>query len=123
MPKKRSKNYEDNLRKIRRMNLFSDFFMTICFDKNKELAEMVLKIILKKPRLKILTADTQVTLKNIRERSVRFDVLAEDGSGRKMNIEVQRRREGADPWSIARTIIKRISSYSIIEFFDENRLM
>ena len=97
MPRKRSKNYEANLHKIRRMNLFSDFFMTICFDKNKELAEMVLRIILKKPRLKILTAETQVTLKNIRERSVRFDVLAEDSSGKKINIEVQRKREGASP--------------------------
>ena len=97
MPKERSSHYVENLRQIRKMNLFSDFFMTICFDKNKELAELVLRIILKKPRLKILKADTQVTLKNILKRTVRFDVLAEDSSGRKMNIEVQRKRNGAHP--------------------------
>ena len=97
MPSKRSSHYEENLRQIRRMNLFSDFFMTICFDRKPELAEKVLRIILNKPKLKIISTDTQVSLINIRERTVRFDVLAEDSSGRKMNIEVQRKREGANP--------------------------
>ena len=81
MPSKQSKHYEDNLRMIRIMSLMSDFFMTVCFEKNQKLAEMVLRIILKKPRLKIISADTQVSLINIPKRTVRFDVLAVDSSG------------------------------------------
>nr|MCR5661639.1 PD-(D/E)XK nuclease family transposase [bacterium] len=97
MPSQRSEHYEEYLRSIAKMSLMSDFFMTICFDRKPELAEKVLRIILKKPKLKIIATDTQVSLTNIRERTVRFDVLAEDSSGRKMNIEVQRKRSGASP--------------------------
>ncbi|MCR5661714.1 MAG: PD-(D/E)XK nuclease family transposase [bacterium] len=97
MPKKRSKYYEENLRKIAKLNLFSDFFMTVCFDKKPKFAEKVLSIILNMPKLKVIDVKTQVSLTNILERTVRLDVLAIDSLGKSMNIEVQRDNAKAIP--------------------------
>ncbi|MCR5661320.1 MAG: PD-(D/E)XK nuclease family transposase, partial [bacterium] len=97
MPKKRSKYYKENLRKIAKLNLFSDFFMTICFDKKPRFAEKVLSIILNMPKLKVVKTKTQHSVTNILGRTVRLDVLAKDSSGKSMNIEVQRDKTKAVP--------------------------
>ncbi|MCR5662009.1 MAG: PD-(D/E)XK nuclease family transposase [bacterium] len=97
MPKKRSKYYKENLRKIAKLNLFSDFFMTICFEKKPRFAEKVLSIILNMPKLKVIDVKTQVSLTNSLGRSAKLDVKAQDRYGRNMNIEVQRKKEGAIP--------------------------
>ncbi|MCR5661539.1 MAG: PD-(D/E)XK nuclease family transposase [bacterium] len=97
MPKKRSKYYKENLRKISKLNLLSDFFMTLCFGKTPKLTEKVLSIILNEPGMKVTDVKTQVTLTNSLGRSARLDVKALDSSGRSMNIEVQRKKEGTIP--------------------------
>ena len=45
--------------------------------------------------LKVISAQTQHTIKNLQGRSVRLDVLAIDDSGRQINIEIQREDKGA----------------------------
>lgn len=97
MPQKRSKYYKENLRKLSKLNLFSDFFMTICFDKKPRFAEKVLRIILDMPKLKVVKTKTQYSATNILGRAVRLDVLAKDSLGRCMNIEVQRDNAKAIP--------------------------
>ena len=45
--------------------------------------------------MKVISAQTQHTIKNLQGRSVRLDVLAIDDSGRQINIEIQREDKGA----------------------------
>ena len=59
-------------------------------------AELVLRIVLDMPDLKVLDVRTQVFLENLLNRSVRLDILATDSNGRKFNIEIQRSDKGAE---------------------------
>jgi hypothetical protein len=82
------------LEKIRLMRLLDDTFMTKCLDGNIECVELMLRIILDKPDLIVLSAATQYSIKNLQGRSVRLDVYAVDGDGKKYNIEVERGDKG-----------------------------
>lgn len=55
----------------------------------------MLQIILEKPDLKVLDVRTQVFVENLLNRSVRFDVLATDSTGARINVEIQRSDQGA----------------------------
>lgn len=74
-----------------------DDFMTICFDNYIEGAELLLKVILDRDDLTVLSVKTQKELKNILGRSVWLDIYATDRQENKYNIEVQRSDKGADP--------------------------
>ena len=52
------------------------------------LQELVLRIVLEKPDLKVLDVRTQVFVENLLDRSVRLDILATDSTGAKLNVEV-----------------------------------
>ena len=88
---------EKNLERLKHFRLIDDTFMTQCFDQNPESIELVLRIALDKPDLKVEDVRTQVNGPNLLNRSVRYDVLATDSEGRKYNIEIQRSTEDADP--------------------------
>ena len=64
--------------------------MTKCFEDDIPCVELVLRIILNKDDLQVTEAHTQDFLANLRNRSVRLDVLATDSTGKKYNIEIQR---------------------------------
>jgi len=49
-----------------------------------------LQIVLEKPDLKVLDVRTQVFVENLLNRSVKFDILATDSTGAKINVEIQR---------------------------------
>jgi hypothetical protein len=82
------------LEKIRLMRLLDDTFMTKCFEGDTECVELMLHIILDKPDLIVLSATTQYGIKNLQGRSVRLDVYAVDGDGKKYNIEIARGDKG-----------------------------
>ena len=86
---------EADLQRLRGMRLMDDDFMTKVFDGHPECIELVLQIILDKPDLKVIQVQTQVFVENLIKRSVRFDVLATDTSGKMYNVEVQRADKGA----------------------------
>jgi len=88
----RQQKYQE---KIKAFRLMDDEFMTKCFENNIECVELVLGIILGRQDLQVIEVKTQVFVENLSNRSVRLDVLAEDGSGRKYNIEIQRAKKGA----------------------------
>lgn len=77
------------------MRLFDDDFMRAVFHENKEATQEVLRIIMDKSDLVVLTSMGQTELKNLFGRSTRLDVLAQDSSGKYYNIEVQRSEKGA----------------------------
>ena len=49
-----------------------------------------MQIVLEKPDLKVLDVRTQVFVENLLNRSVKFDILATDSTGAKINVEIQR---------------------------------
>lgn len=92
--KKFRQKYLDRIKKI---CLMDDDFFQVCFQNDIECTELVLKIIMGKEDLKVLTAQTQYTIANLEGHSVRLDVFATDDRGIRYNIEVQRSNRGAVP--------------------------
>ncbi len=91
----KEKRWQRYLVQIKAFRLMDDDFMTKCFEDNTECVELMLKIILNKSDLKVIEAKTQVFILNLKNRSVRLDVLATDNEGQKYNIEIQRANSGA----------------------------
>ncbi len=87
--------HQEDLQRLRGFRLIDDDFMTKCFDNSPECVELVLKIVLNKPDIKVLDVATQVHVANLLHRSVRLDVLATDDTGRILDIEIQRADKGA----------------------------
>ncbi|MBD5135687.1 MAG: hypothetical protein HDT39_06970 [Lachnospiraceae bacterium] len=83
------------LQRIRDFRLMDDDFMTKCFEENIEATELVLRIVLDKPDIKVEKIQTQYSMKNIKGRSLRLDIYAMDSTGKKYNIEIQRADKGA----------------------------
>ena len=54
------------LERIQKLNLLEDNFMTKCFEENVEATELVLRIILSKPDIKVNSIATQYSMKNLR---------------------------------------------------------
>lgn len=88
-------NKSEYLSKIQRFCLMDDTFMSKVFE-DKQCAELLLKIILKK-ELTVINSISQCSVKNLQGRSVRLDIYAVDDAGVHYNIEVQRSNDGAAP--------------------------
>ncbi len=86
---------DELLERIQKLNLLEDDFMTKCFEENVEATELVLRIILSKPDIKVNSMATQYNMKNLKGRSIRLDIYATDSVGKKYNIEVQKANIGA----------------------------
>ena len=84
------------LRRIQGFRLMDDRFMRACLEDNIPCVQLVLRIILDKPDLTVLSARTQHPLESLRgTRSVWLDVFARDSAGRLYNLEIQ--RKSVDP--------------------------
>ena len=88
---------KDFLEAIRKFRLMDDTFFNSCFDGQTDCMELLLRIVMRKPELKVIRMRTQREVPNIYGRAVRFDVFATDGKGTEYNIEVQRSDSGANP--------------------------
>lgn len=95
------RKHQEDLIRIRNFRLMDDDFMTKCFEDDPRYIELVLRIILKMPDLKVIHVRTQVFVENLLNRSVRLDIVAADSAGRRMNVEIQRGDSGAG-WKRAR---------------------
>lgn len=87
--------HQEDLQRLRGFRLLDDDFMTKCFEGEPKYIQLVLRIILEKPDLKVVDVRTQVFVENLLNRSVRLDVLATNIDGLKFNIEIQRADRGA----------------------------
>ena len=87
--------YQEDLQRLRGFRLLDDDFLTKCFEGDMASIELVLQIVLEKPDLKVLDVRTQVFVENLLNRSIRFDILATDNTGAKINVEIQRADKGA----------------------------
>lgn len=80
---------------LRGFRLLDDDFMSKVFE-DTACAQLLLNIILERDDLTVREVHGQYTIKNLQGRSVRLDILAIDQYGKRYNIEIQRRDEGAD---------------------------
>lgn len=92
----REKQHQEDLQRIRGFRLIDDDFMNACFDGYIEGTELLLRIILNKSDIRVNNVTTQKLMKNLTGRDIWLDIDADDTSGRKYNIEVQRADKGAD---------------------------
>ena len=81
---------------LRNFRLLDDTFFSQCFDGNNECTELILRIILDMPDLKVLRTNTQRSVKNLMLHEARLDAYAEDSRGNAYDIEVQRSDTGAE---------------------------
>ena len=79
------------------MDLFDDDLMSVVFDDNIEATELVLKIILKRDDIKVISVVGQREFQNpvVGGRDIRLDILARDNEEKYYDIEVQKKPEGA----------------------------
>jgi len=92
----REKQHQEDLQRLRGLRLIDDDFMNACFDGYTEGAELLLRIILNKPDIRVKSVKTQRRMKNLIGRDICLDIDADDDAGKEYNVEVQRADKGAD---------------------------
>lgn len=83
--------------KVQKMRLLDDEFMSVVFKNYPNAIQKCLRIVMKDPKLKVLTVNVQETKQSLVGRSVRLDVQVKDRTGRIFDVEVQRSDKGAAP--------------------------
>ena len=83
--------------RIARMTMLDDAFMTAVLDDNIEGTQIILRTILGKPSLCVVSQRVQRALKNLEGRTSVLDVFATDETGAYYDIEVQNASSGASP--------------------------
>ena len=78
------------------ITLMSDEFFNICMNNNIDAVQKIIRLILKRDDLKIITVETQKEIRSF-NRSLRLDVYAVDNDGKIYNIEIQVKNKGAEP--------------------------
>ena len=97
MEKNNHERTQELLEILRNFRLLDDTFFSQCFDGNNECTELILRIILDMPDLKVLRTNTQRSVKNLMLHEARLDAYAEDSrGGNAYDIEVQRSDAGAE---------------------------
>lgn len=69
--------------------------MNACFDGYTDAAELLIRIILNKPDIRVKSVKIQRRIKNLLGRDICLDIDADDETGKEYNIEVQRADTGA----------------------------
>lgn len=92
----KERQHEEDLQRLRGLRLIDDDFMNACFDGYTDGAQLLLKIILDKPDIRVRSVKAQRRMKNLLGRDVCLDIDADDEAGREYNVEVQRADKGAD---------------------------
>lgn len=88
--------HEEDLARLEILRPMDDDFMRCIFKNNTPLVQKVLRILLKKPDLKIIKSETQVDMKRlVGARSICLDALGSDDEGKEYDIEIQREDKGA----------------------------
>jgi len=94
-PQVLSSHKQDLQQWLQRCCLLDDEFLCKCFERNPQLIQFILRIVLERPDLQVQESFCQFSLQNLQGRSVCFDILAADTSGKQYNIEMQRANSGA----------------------------
>lgn len=94
----KEREHQKDLDRLKRLRPMDDDFMRGMLKDNQPLAEFIVRIILDKPDFRFIRFETQADMKRVTgARSVIFDGLGTEDSGRKLDLEVQRADKGAEP--------------------------
>ncbi|MCC8015790.1 MAG: Rpn family recombination-promoting nuclease/putative transposase [Eubacterium sp.] len=88
---------KQSLERLKLLRPIDDIFFRCIFKDNIPLTELVLRIILEKDDISVISAKTQFDLANLYGKSAMLDAVAIDSTGKTFNIEVQKQSEGAVP--------------------------
>lgn len=77
-----------------KLRLIDDEFMRKVFEGHDECVELVLRIVLDKPDLKVISSQVEYTITSLQGREIRLDIRAVF-DGKIVNIEIQRADSGA----------------------------
>ena len=89
--------YEEYRSGLKQMRMLDDTLMKCVFKGNKPIVELVLRILLQRDDLEVVSFTVSKEYKNLRGHSVCLDVFAVDKDGKHYDIEVQCDDRGADP--------------------------
>ena len=92
----KEKQHQEDLQRLRGLRLIDDDFMNACFDGYTDGAQLLLRIILNKPDIRVKSVKTQRRIKNLLGRDICLDIDADDEDGTEYNVEIQRADKGAD---------------------------
>ena len=92
----KEKQHQEDLQRLRGLRLIDDDFMNACFDGYTDGAQLLLRIILNKPDIRVKSVKTQRRMKNLLGRDICLDIGADDEDGTEYNVEIQRADKGAD---------------------------
>ena len=88
----------DVIKEIEEATLMDDYFMRAFFEDNISGTQIVLRIIMDKPDLIVMSVSVQEDFRGFDDsHGVRFDVYAVDSENRQYDIEFQNKPEGASP--------------------------
>ncbi|MBO7392394.1 MAG: hypothetical protein J6U77_07830, partial [Verrucomicrobia bacterium] len=82
--------YEKYRQKLKQMRMMDDTLMKCVFKDCKPAVELVLRVILQRDDLEVISFDISKEYKNLKGHSICLDVIASDKDGKQYNIEVQR---------------------------------
>lgn len=87
------------MQEIENCTLMDDYFMKAFFEDNPSYVQMMLRIIMNKPGLEVISVKVQEEFSGVDgSHGVRFDVYAVDSDGTQYDIEIQKKAEGASPY-------------------------
>ena len=77
-----------------KLRLIDDAFMRKVFEGHDKCVELVLQIVLNKPKLKVISSQVEYTIASLQGQEIRLDIRAVF-DGKIVNIEIQRADSGA----------------------------
>ena len=86
---------EQYLEAIKKFRLMDDDFMSKVFDGSPECTEHVLRILLERDDIHVVSVKTQYDIHSIEGHSIRLDILAKGADDVLFNVEIQRADRGA----------------------------
>ena len=86
---------EEDLQILKELRLMDDDFFSEALDGKIGTVEYILNTILERDDVKVKSTKAQVEYKSAVKRSIILDILAEDASGKIMDIEIQRSDRGS----------------------------
>ena len=111
----KEKQHQEDLQRLRGLRLIDDDFMNACFDGYTDGAQLLLRIILNKPDIRVKSVKTQRRMKNLLGRDICLDIDADDETGKEYNVEVQRqikeptgREQGIIPVSLTHICFSQV---------------
>ena len=108
-------------RRISEYTMMDDVFMTAVLDDNIPATQAILRVVLGKPDLQVLSQAVQERFQNLSGHSTVFDVYATDSEGAYYDIEIQNAASGASPRR-ARYHSAMIDSHELKEGVEFDRL-